>query len=210
MRMRSDGSLRVGVTGGIGSGKSEVCRLFERLGRTVIRADEVARELIDHDAEIRREIEHAFGKMYQADGHLDRKSMAAVVFGNRRRVMDLNRIVHPRVIREIDRQILGLNPAAARPYVVVEAALIFESGFHRDLDYTIVVTTREELAISRVEARDGLTPEQVQQRIRAQMPQSRKISLADFVVGNEDSLDSLSVRISFLDRLLSRLARGCS
>ncbi len=206
--MRSDPLLRLGVTGGIGSGKSEVCRVFERLGRTVIRADEVARELIDHDDGIRKDIEHAFGNMYQPDGRLDRKSMAAVVFGDRRRLAELNRIVHPRVIREIGRQILGLHPVQAEPYVVVEAALIFESGFHKELDYTMAVTAGEDVAISRVVARDGLTPEEVRQRIRAQMPQSRKASLADFVVRNDGSLEALSARISFLDRLLSHLARG--
>ena len=196
--------LLVGVTGGIGSGKSVVCSLFSRLGRTVISADEIARNLTESDPTVRASIGKAFGQdLYRPDGSLDRRRLASIVFESAEALERLNSIVHPRVFKEIDRQLALLTVEKRRPYVVVEAALVFESGLDRKLDRVIVVDAIEETRISRVMERDGSSRQEVVARMSSQMSPEEKRKRADFVIQNDQTLQQLGEKVLFLDALLA-------
>jgi dephospho-CoA kinase len=204
-------SLLVGVTGGIGSGKSAVCREFERLGRAVLSADGIARELTENDGEVREGISTLFGPaVFAADGSLKRKEVADIVFQNRELREKLNAIIHPRVFTRIDQMLSHLPPATLQPYAVIEAALIFESGMDRWLDYTIVVDAPEEIRIARVMKRDGCSREEVLARIASQMSVHQKREKADFVLENNEALYTLESNVAFLDRLLATMRSGPS
>lgn len=198
--------MRVGVTGGIGSGKSLVCRVFASLGRTVLSADEIARTLTAERSEIKSSIKHVFGeKVFLPDGTLDRKALAAVVFTNAALRKKLDAIIHPHVFAALDQEIENLPDAKRTPYLIIEAALIFESGMDRTLDYVVVVDAEEESRISRVMNRDGVTRREVLARIESQMAAAKKRKLADFVIENDGSEEELAERVRFLDRLLAQL-----
>jgi dephospho-CoA kinase len=201
------GYLIVGVTGGIGSGKSTVCRLFERLGRKVLQADLIARAVTETDPEVRRAVRLAFGEAaYGPDGRLQRTFLADRVFSHPHELRRLNAIVHPAVFQAIDREIEALPPAGRCPYVIVEAALIYESGFDGAMDYVIVVDAPEELRVRRIMERDGLQPGPIRLRMKAQLPAAAKRERADFVIINEGAEGDLVPRVQFLDTLLSSIA----
>ena len=198
--------LLVGVTGGIGSGKSLVCGVFERLDRTVVSADALAREITDTDPAVKAEVRGLLGNdVYRTDGTLDRKLAASRVFADPLLVRRLNRIVHPRVFEALDRRLAALPADRRRPYVVVEAALIYESGLDRTLDRVIVVDAPEEERIRRVAARDGVTEHEVRLRMAAQLPPAKKTSKADFVIVNDRNTISLDAKVRFIDGLLRSL-----
>lgn len=198
--------LAVGVTGGIGSGKSALCEAFASLGRLVISADSVARDLTANDQAIREEIRAAFGpKVITPEATLDRKALAAIVFHDRTARERLNAIVHPRVFTALTKQLAGESASRLRPYTIIEAALIFESGMK--LDYVIVVDAPEEERIRRVMLRDGASREEVLSRIASQMSVAEKRRRADFIVENTALPDALGSRAAFLDTLLRSLPR---
>jgi dephospho-CoA kinase len=178
--------------------------LFASLGRTIISADLIAADIVDQDDTVREKIRLSFGDMvYAPDGLLDRKKLAAIVFANPSERKKLNAIVHPRVFTTIDSRINSLSQHARAPFVLIEAALIYESGMDRDLDYVIVVDASEEHRVQRVMERDGVTREEVLQRIRAQMPSGRKRTKGDFVLQNDCTEDDLAQSVRFLDRLIT-------
>ena len=194
----------VGVTGGIGSGKSTVCRHFAALGRRVISADEIARDLMEHDPSTRAAIAGAFGPdMYDGEGALRRKDLAAVVFAHPARLRSLDRIVHPRVFERIERAVTALPPAALHPYVVVEAALVFEARMDEFLAATVVVRAAEETRLARVIDRDGASRDDVLARMRSQMSPDQKAGLADFVIDNDSPEAGLGAKVAFVDRMLT-------
>jgi len=202
------GFLRVGVTGGIGSGKSTVCRLFEQIGRSVVYADDIARSLAESDPEIRQEIMRAFGTdVYRPNGSLDRGKLAGIAFSNKRSKQRLDRIVHPSVFEEIDRHTERIALKGTEPYVLIEAALIFETRMDVRLDRVLVVTAPEELRIKRVVKRDGTSRKEVVSRMRAQLPQSAITERADIVIENSRDMNSLTDKVHFIDRLLTTLVK---
>lgn len=177
---------RVGITGGIGSGKSTVCRIFHSaLGIPVFYADDEAKRLIVEDPELRAGIIGIFGpEAYLPDGSYHRAYVSGIVFGNPEKLAALNALVHPAVERagqEWHRQ----QAASGAPYTLKEAALMIESGSYRHLDRLIVVSAPEDLRIQRVMQRDGLTETQVKDRISKQLPEAKKLELADFVIIND-------------------------
>jgi dephospho-CoA kinase len=197
--------LRVGVTGGIGSGKSEVCRIFGSLGRPVISADELAKQIAEHDPSARHAIRKLFGKqVYTSSGRLNRHALASIIFSDTKSRKSLEAVIHPLVFLEIDKRIDALPEY---PYVIIEAALIFESGMDRRLHYTVVVDADEETRIRRVMKRDGATREGIVRRMRAQIDPSDKVRKADFVIHNTKSVASLVNQVYFLDRLFLRVIR---
>jgi len=192
------------VTGGIGSGKSVVCELFRRLGRTVISADAVARDLMEGNAALKRSVKALLGpEAYRPEGTLDARTVAGKIFTDAALRARLNAAVFPAVIQEMHRRIRNLPPAERFPYIIIEAALIYESGLDADLDYVIVVHAPEAARIARVEKRDGATRAEVVRRARAQMPSEELRKRADFVLMNESEDGNLAPRVAFLDRLLS-------
>ena len=194
----------VGVTGGIGSGKSAVCRCFGELGRVVISADLIARDLTETSEGVRRAIMQKFGAgIYSPDGRLRRSELARIVFARPASLRALNAIVHPAVFASLSDLLVRLPASAERPYVVIEAALIFETGMDKNLDATIVVTAPEETRIARVSRRDNLPRDEILTRMRAQMSPGETSRRGDFVVENNGPEEDLMQKVRFIDRVLA-------
>lgn len=201
--------LRVGITGGIGSGKSTACREFEALGVPVFYADIWAKHLLNTDPDLRAGVVQIFGpSAYTPEGEYDRPAVARMAFTHPEKLAALNALVHPAVEQESLKWHRQLA-ADGLPYTLKEAALMVESGSHRHLDCLIVVTAPEEVRIARVMQRDGLTEAQVQARIRSQLPESRKVALADFVIDNAAS-ESLAPQVRYIHEALLRACPGFS
>lgn len=174
--------LKVGITGGIGSGKSTVARMFEVLGVPVFYADAEARIMMVDDKEVRVQIEQLFGKETYDGGSLNREYLSKQVFGNPGLLEQLNRIVHPAILQRAD-EWMGRQTT---PYALKEAALIFESGGQRFLDCVIGVQAPEALRIARVMRRDGIDRNKVLSRMKHQISESVKMRLCDHVIRNND------------------------
>jgi dephospho-CoA kinase len=176
--------LRVGITGGIGSGKTTVCQIFESLGVPVYYADDWAKWLINNDEAVKKGITEIFGpEAYTPEGAYNRPFVAKIVFENKEKLAALNALVHPAVERH-SRAWHEEKAATGTPYTLKEAALMIESGSHKFLDFLIVVTAPEDLRVQRVVQRDGVSAEQVRARMANQMPEIEKVKLADFVIVN--------------------------
>ncbi|PCI38541.1 MAG: dephospho-CoA kinase [Elusimicrobia bacterium] len=181
-------SLRVGLTGGIGSGKSAALEAFKKSGAAIISADAVVHALSKPGKPGYRAIVRAFGKgVLVADGALDRSSLGEKVFKNAAMRRKLEKIVHPIVRREMKRRI----NAARGPVVVVDVPLLFENGLEGEFDLTISVSAPRALRLKRVMRRDGLSKAAVERRMRAQLPAKEKEKRADVVLRNEGSLNLL-------------------
>lgn len=200
--------MTVGLTGGIACGKSTVAALLRRLGAEVVSADEIAREVVAPGTEALGEIAREFGaEVLNPDGTLDRGRLRRKVFADESARKKLEAITHPR-IRE--RALERLRDAAQRgaPLAVYEAPLLFENGVHLWLRPVIVVACDRQAQLARLEARDGLTREEAERHLAAQMPLEEKRRLADFVIENSGSLDELSHKVKELwNRLVKTDAR---
>ena len=180
--------LRIGITGGIGSGKSVVSRLFAVLGVPVYDSDSRARWLMAHDAQLQTQLQAAFGpEAYDAAGQLNRPFLARAVFPDSARLAQLNGLVHPRVASDFTAW-SAAQEAAGQLYVLKEAALLYESGAYRQLDRIITVAAPLGLRQTRVLARDPhRTAAEVQHIIGQQLPDEEKIARADYVVRNDET-----------------------
>ena len=177
-------AITVGITGGIGSGKSTVCKVFRWLSIPVFEADLVAKELINTDTKIREGLIDLFGSdIYSRDATLDRKKLAGYIFNNDIQLQKVNALIHPVVRAEF----LKWTKEQTAPYVIHEAAILFESGFYKMMDFTILVSAPEEERIERVRRRDRSTEEQVRERMQKQWPDSEKRKLATVEIKNADS-----------------------
>ncbi|MBV8388702.1 MAG: dephospho-CoA kinase [Mucilaginibacter sp.] len=177
--------LKVGITGNIGSGKTTVSRIFEILGVPVFYADDAAKTVMVEDPILIDSLKKEFGgESYFDDGSLNRKHIASIVFHNETQLAKLNAIVHPAVFRAFDNWVGSIKEA---PYVMKEAALLFESSSYKMCDKTIMVTAPLELRISRVMQRDNLSHAEVESRNARQFPEEKKTQLADFVIRNDDT-----------------------
>lgn len=172
----------VGLTGGIGSGKSTVAKVFETVGIPVYYADDAAKRIMNTDEILRQQIIKNFGTESYRDGVLNRPFIASVVFANSEKLTILNSLVHPATIEDSQKWIAQQSS----PYVIREAALLFESGANKGLDYVIGVSAPLSLRIERVMQRDGFTKEQIEQRIMQQMDEEQKIDKCDFVIVNNE------------------------
>lgn len=177
-------SLRIGVTGGIGSGKSLVCKVLEALGYPVFYSDYIARTIIDTDPEIKEQVKALFGSNIYANGKLNRKRVAEIVFANDTLLNELNSIIHPAVARSFEQWCLQNTKSEL---VFKESAILFETGIFRELHKTILVTAPEELRIKRVVERDGVSESEVRARMAKQMPEVQKKKLADFIIDNSSN-----------------------
>lgn len=175
--------IQVGVTGGIGSGKSIVCRIIRCLDVPVYNADERARWLTTHDPEIKQEIVALLGSdAYLADGTYNRTYVASRVFTDETLLNKLNQIVHPRVHRDTAQ---WLSRHGNAPYVIREAALMNRAGDNNTLDYVVVVTAPLDLRIARIKSRDSRTEAEIRVIVERQISDEARLNLADFVVEND-------------------------
>lgn len=177
--------LQIGITGGIGSGKSLVCKIFQCLGVPVYDADSRAKSLMTTDGILIQQIKKEFGDLaYDGDGNLNRKYVSEVAFHNPERLKVLNNLVHPRVGVDYANWV---SENSTRPYVLKEAALLFESGSYHQLDKILVVSAPEALRIQRVLKRDAHRNEQqVREIIKNQLPEEDKLMKAHIVIKNDD------------------------
>lgn len=178
--------LKVGITGGIGSGKSVVSRIFEVLGVPVYYADTEAKQLMQSDANLRKKIIEHFGEQAYQQEQLNRSYLAAQVFGNAEKTQLLNSLVHPAVIANAENWMHRHEADGKLPYVLKEAALFFESGSAAGLDLIIGVSAPQALRIQRVMHRDGISRQDVLTRISRQIDESLKMKLCDFVIVNDE------------------------
>ena len=193
--------LRVGLTGGIGSGKSTVAKIFEVLGIPVYYADTAARRLMNEDEELKKKIIDHFGKGSYADGQLNRPYISSIVFNDDKKLELLNSLTHPATILDADKWMQGQTT----PYAIKEAALIFESGSAKHLGHVIGVYSPAPLRIQRIMQRDKITKEEVLQRMNRQMDEDKKMKLCDFVITN-DELQLLIPQVLQLHEKLLALA----
>jgi dephospho-CoA kinase len=176
-------TLKLGVTGGIGSGKTSVCRIFNVLGIPVFSTDQVARGIMDNDMSVREKINMVAGKDLYPDGILDRKGLASLIFNDNSKLAEVNSLVHPLVFR-------NFNEWSARqdsPYVIMEAAILFESGADKYVDRIATVVAPAEEKIQRVISRSSLTREQVLERMRNQLDDEERIKRSDYIIKNSEN-----------------------
>lgn len=187
---------RIGLTGGIASGKSTVARLLEARGVPVIDADQIARQVVEPGSPGLAAIRSRWPGVVR-DGALDRKALGAIVFADPAERRALEAITHPLIRTEAARRFARAREAGAS-VVVYEAALLFENDLDRELDATILVAAPVEAQIERMRRRDGLSQEEAEARLRAQMPLDEKRRRATFVVENDGDLERLERRVSSL------------
>ncbi len=202
--------LRVGLTGGIGCGKTTVAAMMRELGCRVLEADTLAHRLIEPGKPAYDEVIREFGpEVRAADGRIDRAKLAAIVFADPAKLDRLNRIVHPRVIEALDRELAHLERTQPRSVVVVEAALLIEASYHERLDRLVVVWCEPEQQIERVLSRfasRGMTREEAERRIAAQMNLDQKRRMADDEIDCSGSLEETRRQVEKLVAKLKQLA----
>jgi dephospho-CoA kinase len=174
--------LKIGLTGGIGSGKSTVAKIFELLQVPVYYADEASRRLYHTDPELMAQIKKHFGEDMYSEGKLNRSKMAEIVFNDPQKLELLNQLVHPPTLRDAQEWIR----AQKAPYVIKEAALLFESGSAAGLDYIIGIQAPVAVRLKRVMDRDKTTREEVLSRMNRQIDEDIKMRLCDFIIRNNE------------------------
>lgn len=174
--------LKIGLTGGIGSGKSTVAKIFETLGIPVYYADAEAKRLMNSSETIKVAIRQHFGEAAYKNDELDRKYLAHIVFNDPGKLELLNALIHPVTINDAEEWM----QRQAAPYSIKEAALLFESGAAENLDFIIGVYAPQALRIKRVMKRDGLSADEIMKRINRQVNEEMKMKLCDFVIINNE------------------------
>ena len=172
----------VGLTGGIGSGKSTVAKVFESLNVPVFNSDLEAKNIINNDEVVIHAITEVFGDIYQ-NGELDKVKMAAIVFNDSLALEKLNKIVHPKVAEYFEQWVTTNKDA---PVLIKEAAILIESGAYHHMDKIILVTAPKSIRIKRVINRDDVTEEKVVGRMNSQLSDEEKLSFSDFIIVNDD------------------------
>ena len=174
--------IKVGLTGGIGSGKTTVAKIFETLGVPVYYADDATKKLMNTNGKLKASIIQHFGEDSYKNGELDRKYLASIVFNEKEKLDLLNSLTHPVTIQDA---VDWMNKQRS-PYIIKEAALLFESGAAEKLDYVIGVYAPQPVRVKRVMSRDKLTAEEVLKRISRQMDEEMKMKLCNFVITNDE------------------------
>jgi dephospho-CoA kinase len=177
--------LKVGLTGGIGSGKTSVAAIFEKIGVPVYYADQQAKKMLLHK-NVKADLLELFGEtVFDAAGEVDRKRLGELVFNDTSALDKLNKLIHPLVKEDFDGWLCDYTTF---PYVIHEAAILFESGFNKDFEKIVAVDAPLELCISRVIKRDGVSRGQVIKRMQNQWESAKKASLADYVLMNNEQM----------------------
>jgi dephospho-CoA kinase len=190
--------LKIGLTGGIGSGKSTIAKIFEVLGIPVYYADDAAKRLMNEDENLKQSIIKYFGEESYINNTLNRTFISKQVFNNAEKLAALNSFVHPATINGGEQ---WMNKQTT-PYAIKEAALIFESNIHQKLDYVIGVSAPEELRIARTMHRDSITKDDVIKRMQNQMDENEKMQRCDFIIYNDEQQAVLLQTISLHEQLL--------
>ncbi len=189
----------VGLTGGIGSGKTTVAAIFARLGVPVYEADQASKNIIDTNKDLQKKLQSLLGMdIVNSEGKIIRDRMASIIFNDEDLLKKTNALIHPAVGEDFKNWVKAQN----YPYVLKEAAILFESGSYRQCDKIVVVEAPEELRIERVMKRGNVSREQVLERIRHQMPQAEKVALADYVIHNDHQQSVITQVLSVHENLI--------
>jgi dephospho-CoA kinase len=207
--MNDKDTLIIGITGGIGSGKTSVARMFEGFGAKVFYADREASALMHEDKEVKAQLIREFGKdIYDRDGALNRKYMSDMVFDatdeSRERLGRLNSIVHPAVIEKMIRTLETWSQEGEK-LIAVESALIYEAELDEGFDYIILVQSPKDAVIKRISGERGLSPDEIVNRMDAQIPNEEKAGVADFVIDNKGTIDELRNSARFIFDIVSNM-----
>ena len=195
--------ITIGITGGIGSGKSTVCKVFRQLGIPVFEADVVAKELVNSNSEIKTKLIHLFGEgIYIQNKGVDRKKLANIIFNDNIQLKKVNKLVHPVVRNEYENWVKKQNT----PYIIHEAAILFESGFYKMMDFTILVSAPKNQRIERVIKRDRTPETQVKERMAKQWGDGQKRELATIEIKNADD-DLIIPQIIKIDNQIKRYGK---
>jgi len=184
--------LVVGLTGGIASGKSEAAKIFQKLGARVIDADTVSRAVMRPQTECWQHVTAVFGRaILKDDLTIDREKLASIVFSDQQKRLQLNSLVHPAIIHQIEALVARIKKAEPEALVIIDAALLVETRIYRRCDKLIVLSSEEDAQIKRLVERDGMSRKEAQKRINAQLPLSEKVKVADYLINNDGSLETL-------------------
>ena len=197
---------RIGLTGGIATGKSTVAKIFSELGFFVINADELARKVVEKGTYGWKKVVETFGReILLPNGSIDRKKLGNIVFSNLEAKKKLERIIHPLVIDEMEKILKVFEKEHPCEPIIIEIPLLFEVGLHKKMDKTIVVYAPKNVQIERMMKRDGLTYQEAEMRLKNQMDIEEKRKLADYVVDNSSSLEYTKTQVEKLARELRKL-----
>jgi len=200
--LRKSGKLKIGITGGIGSGKSLACKYFEKLGYKVIYADRVAKELYSSNSQLIKRLVAEFGKgILDENGKLSRPNARRIIFSDKRNIKRVNSIVHPFVFREMDKMVSRIKDKV----VLFEAAIMFESGSYKRMDYVVLIYANKETRIKRIIKRDGVKRSDVLKLMKLQLDEREKAKRADFVIKNNATAPALEKNVKAFNRILKTL-----
>lgn len=191
--------LKIGLTGGIGSGKSTVAQVFEILGIPVYYADAAAKRVMNENRALKAQVIQHFGEASYENNQLNRAHIAAQVFNNKQKLDLLNSIVHPVTIADAETWMQQQHT----PYALKEAALIFEANANKQLDYVIGITAPVDLRLKRVMERDHISPEKVQERMDKQMNEEEKMKRCDFIIYNDERQLLIPQVVALHERLIA-------
>lgn len=194
--------MKVGLTGGIGSGKSTVARVFETLQIPIYNSDLRAKWLQEHDDDVKSAIRHVFGNQaYNADGSLNRAKIGSLVFSNKVLLNALNQIIHPAVAKDFT----NWCTVQTAPYCIKEAAILFESGANKGLDKVITVVAPVEIRLQRVIQRDNTSQEEILKRMANQWNDEQKVNQSDFVINNDDKTLVIPQVLTIHNQLIAQI-----
>ena len=194
----------VGITGGIGSGKSTVTEYYKSLGYFVLKADDIAKQVMVEDDEIIKDIKKEFGDNCYVDGKLNTKYLAKKAFNHPDKVAKLNRIVHPKAIAKVKEEAKKL--LKKKNLVIVEAAILFEAHWEDIFDYIILITSDENARIVRVLERDHTSIQEIKSRMMHQLEDKDKKGKSDFIIENNDTIESLKEKAKFVISLIENIS----
>jgi dephospho-CoA kinase len=199
--------LKVGLTGGIASGKSTVCEIFSRLGAMVLDADEIAREVVRPGQVAWHKLRRAFGpEFFHPDGNLRRRLLRKLVFADPEKRRLLNAIVHPEVLDRIRSRSEEVAARSSEAVLVVDVPLLVEAGAAGRFDRIVLVLVNEDVQVERLIGRDGLSAEEARQALGAQSPLQEKAALADYLIDNSGSLEETRMQVEAVWKELVALA----
>ena len=199
--------LIIGLTGGVASGKSTVSNVLKEEGAHLIDADRIARELVQPHTPAWHELIKLFGEeILEEDGSIHRKKLAALVFSHPEKRGLLNQLLHPRIREEMQRRMKEIGQRDPEAIVVIDAALLVETGAYREVDRLIVVYCSEAQQIERLQRRDGLSREEAERIVSAQLPLKEKVNVADRVISNEGTIEETKRKAKDIFEELKRLA----
>jgi len=195
--------LKIGITGGIGTGKTTVAKIIEANGFTVLNADDTARKLMQTDKEIRRKLIEKFGSEVFIDNKLNSKFISNIVFNDKNKLKLLNSIVHPATIKNISEEITERQKT--ENLIFVESALVFEAKMEELFDHVLLVTADDDKRIERIKIRNNYSDSEILKIIENQIPENIKKSKSDFIIINNGNLEELKTKTEFFLRLFNSL-----